>query len=136
MTAASRARVSASLTGLCSLSIRALSATERASTRTSVAARSSVSTPSRRPAAGSPDLSRRGFSRTLSSASAQRVVYPLDLAAQRPGPVQPLRRAPRIRRNGQALGHLPEQVGHLAAQLADRLLGRLHPYRGEHQAGG
>ena len=66
--AASRARVSASLIGLCSLSIRALSATERASTRMSVAARSSVSTPSRRPAAGSPDLSRLGFSRTLSSA--------------------------------------------------------------------
>ncbi len=66
--AASRARVSASLTGVCSLSIRALSATERASIRISVAARSSVLTPSRRPAAGSPTLSLLGFSRTLSSA--------------------------------------------------------------------
>jgi len=56
------------LTGVCSLSIRALSATERASTRMSAAARSSVSTPSRRPTAGSPSLSLLGFSRTLSSA--------------------------------------------------------------------
>ena len=68
MTAASRTRVSASLTGLCSLSIRALSATERASTRMSVAARSSVSTPSRRPAAGLPARSFLRLSRTLSSA--------------------------------------------------------------------
>jgi hypothetical protein len=65
----------------------------------------------------------------------QRVVHPLDLAAQRPGAVQPLRRAPRVGRLGQAVGHLAEQLGHLAAQVADRLLGGLHPQRGEHQAG-
>jgi hypothetical protein len=65
----------------------------------------------------------------------QRVVDPLDLAAQRPGPVQPLGRAPRVGRLGQALGHLAEQVGHLAAQVADRLLGGLYPQRCEHQAG-
>jgi hypothetical protein len=65
----------------------------------------------------------------------QRVVHPLDLAAQRPGPVQPLHRAPRVGRLGQAVRHLAEQVGHLAAQVADRLLGGLHPQRGEHQAG-
>ena len=65
----------------------------------------------------------------------QRVVDPLDLAAQRPGPVQPFGRAPRLGRLGQALGHLGEQVGHLAAQVADRLPGRLHPDRGQHQAG-
>jgi hypothetical protein len=65
----------------------------------------------------------------------QRVVHPLDLAAQRPGPVQPLRRAPRVGRLGQAVRHLAEQVGHLAAQVADRVLGGLHPKRREHQAG-
>ena len=62
------ARVSASLTGLCLLSSRALSQTGRASTRMPVAARSSLSAPSRRPAAGSGIRSRLGFSLMLSSA--------------------------------------------------------------------
>ena len=66
----------------------------------------------------------------------QRVVHPLDLAAQRPGAVQPLRRAPRVGHLGQPVRHLGEQVGHLAAQLADRVLGGLHPRRSEQQAGG
>ncbi len=66
----------------------------------------------------------------------QGVVHPLDLAAQRPGPVQPLRRAPRVGHLGQPVRHLGEQVGHLAAQVADRVLGGLHPQRSEHQAGG
>ena len=66
----------------------------------------------------------------------QRVVHPLDLAAQRPGPVQPFRRAPRVGHLGQPVRHLGEQVGHLTAQVADRVLGGLHPQRSEHQAGG
>jgi hypothetical protein len=66
----------------------------------------------------------------------QRVVHPLDLAAQRPGPVQPLRRAPRVGHLGQPVRHLGEQVGHLAAQFAERVLGGLHPQRSQHQAGG
>ena len=66
----------------------------------------------------------------------QRVVDPLDLAAQRPGPVQPLGRAPRVGHLGQPVRHLAEQVGHLAAQLAEGVLGGLHPQRSEHQAGG
>jgi hypothetical protein len=65
----------------------------------------------------------------------QRVIDPLDLAAQRPGPVQPLRRVPRVGHLGQAVRHLAEQVRHLAAQVADRVLGGLHPQRSEHQAG-
>ena len=66
----------------------------------------------------------------------QRVVHPLDLATQRPGAVQPLRRAPRVGHLGQPVRHLGEQVGHLAAQFADRVLGGLHPQRSEQQAGG
>jgi len=66
---------------------------------------------------------------------AERVVEPLDLAAQRPGTVQPFRRAPLVRRLAQAVGHLAEQVGHLAAQVADRVLGGLHPQRREDQSG-
>ena len=66
----------------------------------------------------------------------QRVIHPLDLAAQRPGPVQPLRRAPRVGHLGQPVRHLAEQVGHLAAQVPDGLLGGLDPQRSEHQAGG
>jgi hypothetical protein len=68
---------------------------------------------------------------------AERLVHPLDLAAQFPGPLQPLGRALWLGRfgEGQAVGHLAEQVGHLAAQLPDSILGRLHPQRGEDQAG-
>jgi hypothetical protein len=68
---------------------------------------------------------------------AERLVHPLDFAAQRPGPFQPLGRALRLGRfgEGQAVGHLGEQVGHLAAQLPDGVLGRLQPQRGEDQAG-
>ena len=66
----------------------------------------------------------------------QRVVHPLDLAAQRPGPVQPLRRTPRVGHLGQPVRHLAEQIGHLAAQFAERVLGGLHSQRSEHQAGG
>ncbi len=65
----------------------------------------------------------------------ERVIDPFDLAAQRPGAVQPLRRAPRVGRVGQAGRHLAEEVGHLPAQVADRVLGGLHPQRGEDQAG-
>ena len=66
----------------------------------------------------------------------ERVVHPLDLAAQRPGAVQPLRRAARVGLGGQAVGHLAEQVGHLAGQVADRVLGGLYPQRREEQARG
>ena len=136
MTAASRARVSGSLTGLSSLSSRALSATARASTRRSVAARSSVSTPSRRPAAGSRDRSRRGFSRTLSSAwpsaSSSRSISPRS--ARVGSSHSAARRGSGI--GGQAVRHLAEQRGHLPGQVADRVLGRLHPQRREDQARG
>jgi hypothetical protein len=66
----------------------------------------------------------------------QRVIHPLDFAAQRPGPVQPLRRAPRVGHIGQPVRHLAKQIRHLAAQFAERVLGGLHPQRSQHQAGG
>jgi alkanesulfonate monooxygenase SsuD/methylene tetrahydromethanopterin reductase-like flavin-dependent oxidoreductase (luciferase family) len=65
----------------------------------------------------------------------ERVVYPLDLAAQRPGALQPLGSTLRVGPLGQPVRHLAEQVGHLPAEVADRFLGRLDAQRGEEQPG-
>jgi hypothetical protein len=66
----------------------------------------------------------------------ERVVQPLDLTAQRPGTVQPFGGAPGVGIGGQPVRHLTEQVGHLAAHVADCVLGGLHPQRCEDQARG
>ena len=139
MTAASRARVSGSLTGLSSLSSRALSS-DRAGQHAQVRGG-----PLQRVDAVAQARGRVGVVGVAEPAGvqpdallglAQRVVHPLDLAAQGAGAVQPLGRAARVGLLGQAVRHLAEQVAHLAGQLADRVLGGLHPQRREEQARG
>jgi hypothetical protein len=67
---------------------------------------------------------------------AERVVHPLDLAAQRAPAPEPVIDVLRDRPVAHAGGHLVQQVGHGAAEIQDGLGGRLHPRRGQDEPGG
>jgi len=66
---------------------------------------------------------------------AQRVVHPPDLEAEGTRLRQPVARGDRDIPLDEPGGHPGQQVGHLAAEVFDGLLGRLHLRRREYEPG-